>query len=82
MAHYKETSPIGSTLPSAGELQLQTVRRIWQYHHKREAEQLDIAGECPEGETVRVYHGSDVLCELPGVPGVWHKQYLSYAVEK
>jgi hypothetical protein len=36
-------------------------------------EQFEYADSIAVVEMVSFYHGGDVLCELIGVPGIWHE---------
>jgi hypothetical protein len=81
MAVYKEQFPVGSRVRIANSAKLQEFQRMWKYHHKLHADQIEYADQIAEVEKVGFYHGGDVLYELRGVPGTWHESCLAPIVE-
>ncbi len=67
----------GSTVRICGRPELDAFMKTWEYHHQLQPEQLAYAGRTAIVKSTGIYHGSDVVYELEGIPGTWHERPLS-----
>jgi hypothetical protein len=70
---YRELFPKGSRVRVVGVEKLQAFAQSWKYHNPVQPETLAFAGKIAKVKSVGYYHGGDVLYELSGFPGAWHK---------
>jgi hypothetical protein len=77
MAVYSEDLAVASRVRIKSAAVLQTFARpMWKYHHPAGTEMMRHADSTARVARVSYYHGGGVLCELDGVPGIWHEGCL------
>ncbi len=56
---------------------LEEFQKSWVFHHGLEDGQLKYAGKAAKIVKRSFFRNGDILCELEGLPGVWHEKCLS-----
>ncbi len=68
--------PEGSKVRIADKKVLEEFQKTWVFHHKLEDEQLKYAGKTAKIVKRSTFRNGDILCELEGLPGIWHEKCL------